>query len=129
MRSTAEPSKKLNNINEMPPNSDAPSEQLDDASDTVTRQAIIAKITEASGASTKEASEYVAEILSIFKDFLEKDGEVLVSGFGKFVTLKKGARNGRNPRTNEPVRIPSRTVLKFRAADKLKLILSQPPTM
>ena len=50
-----------------------------------------------------------------------KEGErVSVSGFGTFVRHQQAARNGRNPRTGTVVKIPSRTVIKFRPSVSLE---------
>ena len=50
-----------------------------------------------------------------------KEGErVSVSGFGTFVRHQQAARNGRNPRTGAVVKIPSRTVIKFRPSVSLE---------
>lgn len=41
-------------------------------------------------------------------------------GFGTFSVVKRKARKGRNPRTGEEIRIPSRKVPKFVAGKALK---------
>ncbi len=43
-----------------------------------------------------------------------KDGQrVTLIGFGTFMTAERKAREGRNPRTGEPVSIPATKVPKF----------------
>lgn len=42
-------------------------------------------------------------------------------GIGKLVVVKRKERMGRNPQTGEPIRIPARTVLKFRIAKAAKV--------
>ena len=41
---------------------------------------------------------------------------VTVKGFGSFQIKQKAAREGRNPKTGETIRIPEKLVLKFSAA-------------
>ena len=41
-------------------------------------------------------------------------------GVGKLVVVKRKARMGRNPQTGEPIKIPAKTVLKFRIAKAMK---------
>jgi len=41
-------------------------------------------------------------------------------GVGKLVVVKRKARTGRNPRTGESIKIPAKTVLKFRIAKACK---------
>ena len=43
-----------------------------------------------------------------------------IPGFGKLVLVKRKARMGRNPQTGEPVKIPAKTVVKFRIAKACK---------
>jgi len=41
-------------------------------------------------------------------------------GVGKLVVVKRKARMGRNPQTGESIKIPAKTVLKFRIAKAMK---------
>jgi len=41
-------------------------------------------------------------------------------GLGKLVVVKRKARMGRNPQTGEAIKIPAKTVLKFRIAKACK---------
>jgi DNA-binding protein HU-beta len=41
-------------------------------------------------------------------------------GIGKLVVVKRKERMGRNPQTGEPIKIPAKTVLKFRIAKAAK---------
>jgi len=51
---------------------------------------------------------------------LKKGDIVTLVGFGSFYVGKRTARQGRNPRTNEPIRIRAAKVPKFRAGKALK---------
>jgi len=43
-----------------------------------------------------------------------------IPGLGKLVVVKRKARMGRNPQTGEAIKIPAKTVLKFRIAKACK---------
>ncbi len=44
-------------------------------------------------------------------------------GLGKLVLVNRKARMGRNPQTGQPLKIPAKTVLKFRVAKSAKDLL------
>jgi DNA-binding protein HU-beta len=44
----------------------------------------------------------------------KKNGEFVVPGFGKLVKQKRKARTGINPKTQQKIKIPAKTVIKFR---------------
>ena len=50
----------------------------------------------------------------------KKNGEFVLPGFGKLVKQKRKARMGFNPKTQEKIRIPAKTVVKFRVAKAAK---------
>jgi len=51
-----------------------------------------------------------------------KNGEnVQLIGFGTFAVINKPARKGINPATKQPITIPAKKVVKFRAGAKLAL--------
>jgi len=54
------------------------------------------------------------------KTSLRKGDIVTLVGFGSFYVGKRTARAGRNPRTNEPIKIRAAKVPKFRAGKALK---------
>lgn len=51
---------------------------------------------------------------------LKKEGKVTLVGFGTFSAKKRAAREGINPLTKEPLKIPAKTVASFKAGSKLK---------
>jgi hypothetical protein len=48
------------------------------------------------------------------------DGEFVLPGFGKLVKQKRKARSGFNPKTQQKIKIPAKTVVKFRVAKAAK---------
>ena len=63
-------------------------------------------------------------IINAFSDTvtsaLSKGKEITLIGFGKFYSTKVAARQGRNPKTGQPVKIEAYVQPKFSAGKKLK---------
>ncbi|ASG68926.1 transcriptional regulator [Francisella halioticida] len=53
-------------------------------------------------------------------DSLKKKEDVTLVGFGTFQAKKRAARDGRNPKTGEPIKIAAATVPSFKAGKTLK---------
>ena len=47
---------------------------------------------------------------------VKRNGEFVLPGFGKLVKQKRKARTGFNPKTQQKIKIPAKTVVKFRVA-------------
>jgi len=70
--------------------------------------------------SKKQANDAVNELLDSITKFLTKGQKVTLTGFGTFNVSKRAARMGVNPRTGAKIKIPARTVPKFKAGKALK---------
>ncbi len=70
----------------------------------------------------------VARIIDTALDTLGKEmrrgGSVQITGFGTFSTVKRKARQGRNPKTGEAIKITARTLPKFSAGATLKALVA-----
>lgn len=83
-----------------------------------TKSQIVAGIAEAAGISKAQAKVTLDAIVDMaYKG--AKDG-FTIPGLGKLVKMKRKARMGRNPATGETIKIPAKTVLKFRIAKAAK---------
>lgn len=51
---------------------------------------------------------------------LKKREQVAIAGFGTFMAKERKAREGRNPRTGDKVKIPAKTSGAFKAGSSLK---------
>ena len=51
---------------------------------------------------------------------LKKEGKVALVGFGTFSAKKRAAREGINPLTKQPLKIPAKVAASFKAGSKLK---------
>ena len=73
-----------------------------------------------SGLSKGDATKAVDAFLDSITDTLASGGEVNFTGFGKFSTAERGARQGVNPQTGERIQIAASTVPRFSAGSSLK---------
>jgi integration host factor subunit alpha len=72
------------------------------------------------GFSKKEAADLVDLVFETMKETLARGEKIKISGFGNFVLRDKRKRQGRNPRTGDPMEITERRVLSFKASQILK---------
>ena len=87
---------------------------------SLTKSHIIEKVAEEAGLARTKSVQAVETLLEILKSTLASGDDVLISGFGKFCVREKGARQGRNPATGEPMMLEGRRVVTFKCAGKLK---------
>jgi DNA-binding protein HU-beta len=86
----------------------------------VTKQEFVDRVADKSGLSKRDASEAVDAFLDSITEVLRGGGEVAFTGFGKFTTQRRAARQGVNPRNpSQRVQIPATTVPKFSAGSQL----------
>lgn len=68
-------------------------------------------------ATTRACSEeIVSAVLRGIQDGVQREGQVVLAGFGCFRARRHAERFARHPRTGVPVRIPARVSVQFRAA-------------
>jgi len=85
----------------------------------MTQTQIIAELAAKTGLSKKQTKDFLASQLELAHREAKK-GEFAIAGLGKLVKQKRKARLGRNPATGEEIKIPAKTVLKFRVAKAAK---------
>ena len=68
----------------------------------------------------KTAGVFLDTLSAIAYKETKKNGEFVLPGFGKLVKQKRKARTGFNPKTQQKIRIPAKTVVKFRVAKVAK---------
>ncbi len=70
--------------------------------------------------SRAHAERVVNTVLASIQTGLKKDKAVQITGFGTFAVKNRKARMGRNPQTNEPIKIKASKTVGFRAGSTLK---------
>ena len=86
----------------------------------LTQTQIISALAEKTDVSKKEAKAVLTTLADMAHKETKKNGEFTFPGVGKLVKQKRKARMGRNPATGEAIKIPAKTVLKFRIAKAAK---------
>jgi DNA-binding protein HU-beta len=86
----------------------------------MTKAELVQQIAEGAKLTKAAANRALDACLGGITGALKKGKNVPLVGFGTFKVTKRAARTGRNPQTGEPVRIPARNVVSFKAGSKLK---------
>jgi DNA-binding protein HU-beta len=87
----------------------------------VTKQEFVDAVASKAGLSRRDAGAAVEAVLETVTDTLKKRDSITFTGFGKFSTSDRAAREGVNPRNpSQKVHIPAATVPKFSAGSQLK---------
>ena len=81
---------------------------------------VVAKEGKVSKADAKRAIELVFGALETGLKGLKSGGRFSIGTFGTFMTSKRGARMGRNPRTGDVIKIKPSKSLRFKPATQLK---------
>jgi len=67
-----------------------------------------------------DAAAAVDAVLDTISDTLKKGDQVALVGFGTFLVRRREARQGRNPRTGDPIDIAASNMPSFKAGKGLK---------
>jgi DNA-binding protein HU-beta len=74
-------------------------------------------------ATKRSAEEALDAVLSSIANGVKKDDKVQIIGFGTFEVKKRAARQGRNPKTGESMKIAASKSVGFKASSVLKASL------
>ena len=85
-----------------------------------TKSEIMAAMAEAAGITKKQATEAYAKLLEIAYAGAKQPKGLVIPGLGKILKAKRKARTGLNPLTKETIKIPAKTVAKFRLCKAAK---------
>lgn len=81
---------------------------------------LIAAVAEKSGLSKKDADNAVNSMLDVVVETLAQGDKVQIVGFGTFEVRSRSERQGRDPRTNNPITIPASKSPAFKAGKAFK---------
>ena len=80
-------------------------------------------VAEKSGLSKVDAKKAGEAFVETVSSELKEGGKVALLGFGSFSVAEKSARKGVNPKTKQPIEIPARKSVKFKAGAELTEII------
>lgn len=80
---------------------------------------MVDKLALETGVTKKEAAQFLDAFVDVVSNELSNGGNVRLVGFGTFMVKNTVERNGVDPRTKKPIKIPARKVPKFTAGKDL----------
>ncbi|MDR0429383.1 MAG: HU family DNA-binding protein [Tannerellaceae bacterium] len=83
----------------------------------------ISAVAEKSGLSKADAKKAVEAFVETVSTELQSGGKVALLGFGSFSVAEKAARKGVNPKNKQPIDIPARKAVKFKAGAELSNLI------
>jgi integration host factor subunit alpha len=86
----------------------------------LTKETMIDDIYNEVGLSKTKSRSVTENLFEIIKGTLEKDEDVLISGFGKFLVRNKKERRGRNPQTAHDLQLRARKVVVFKPSGVIR---------
>ena len=86
----------------------------------VTKADLVDKVAKEADLSKAKTEKAVNAVMNNIKEALAKGNDVTLVGFGSFTTAKRAARKGRHPQTGKTLKIPAKTVPKFRPGNGLR---------
>jgi DNA-binding protein HU-beta len=89
-------------------------------SNSMNKAGLVEAVNAVLGTTKVQAEEVVDTVFDSIVKTLTKGDEVAIAGIGKFTVKLRKAREARNPKTGETVKVPATKVPKFSAAKALK---------
>jgi DNA-binding protein HU-beta len=81
---------------------------------------LVDTISTKTGMTKADVYRVIDEFATTVKTVLSQEGELRLSNFGTFYTLRRKATTLRNPNNGSPVKVKAKTVARFRAGKGLK---------
>jgi len=88
------------------------------AAKAMTKSQLVGVLAGNAGISKKQAAMILEDLACVA--YKEAKKGFTIPGIGKLVMVKRKARMGRNPQTGQAIKIPAKTVVKFRIAKACK---------
>jgi DNA-binding protein HU-beta len=86
----------------------------------MTKAELVAKMADSAGIARSIAEKALNSFISAVADALAQEEKITLVGFGTFDVALRAQREGRNPRTGQPITIPSSKAVRFKAGNRLK---------
>jgi DNA-binding protein HU-beta len=90
------------------------------AGKVMTKSQLVSHIAEKNGLTKTSAAAVLDTLACVAIAETKKSGQFVLPGIGKLVKAHRKARVGRNPQTGAAIKIPAKTVVKFRVAKACK---------
>ncbi len=86
----------------------------------MTQTEIVGALADKTGMTKAQTKDFFSAMSDLATSEVKKNGEFTIPGFGKLVKAHRKAREGRNPATGQPIKIPAKTTVKFRVGKAMK---------
>jgi DNA-binding protein HU-beta len=86
----------------------------------MTKSELVSVLADKIGMTKKDVGSFLDLLADTACKETKKKGEFTLPGLGKLVKAHRKARMGRNPATGQAIKIPAKTVLKFKIAKAAK---------
>lgn len=86
---------------------------------------LVAAVAEQAGISKKDAEAAVKAFTDTVASELKNGGKIQLVGFGTFEVAERAAREGRNPKTGETMKIAASKSPKFKPGKALKDVVNE----
>ncbi len=90
----------------------------------MTKLELIRKVAVRSSITIVAAEAAVNAVRDAIVDEVKGGGRFALDGVGVFTSGTRAAREGRNPKTGDPVQIPEKKVVRFRPASGFKAVVA-----
>lgn len=87
---------------------------------TLTKGQIVGQLAEKLDIPKKTAATFLEELVNLAVKETKTKGTFQIPGIGKLRKAHRKARMGRNPQTGEALKIPAKTVVRFRVSKTCK---------
>ncbi|MDI6853416.1 MAG: HU family DNA-binding protein [Deltaproteobacteria bacterium] len=86
----------------------------------MTKAELIAQVANEAQVKKVDAEKTINALIRVISKTLKSDSRLALAGFGTFAVAERKAREGRNPQTGKPIKIPATKVVKFKPGKQLK---------
>jgi len=86
----------------------------------MTKSQVVSYLAEKASLQKKATAGLLESLVNLATRECKSSGQFVIPGLGKAVKAHRKERMGRNPQTGEPIKIPAKTVVKFRLAKAFK---------
>ncbi|HHW59004.1 MAG TPA: HU family DNA-binding protein [Bacteroidales bacterium] len=83
------------------------------------KEELITAMAKESGLTKADARKALDAFMNVVKMSMARQEKVALVGFGSFEVVQRKEREGRDPRTGKPIKIPAKKVVKFKPGSTL----------
>jgi DNA-binding protein HU-beta len=94
--------------------------EVEMAGKPMTKSQLISYLAEQTNVKKSEVGGMLEVLADVAVKETKRNGQFVIPGIGKLVKSQRKARMGRNPQTGASIKIPAKTVVKFRVAKACK---------